>query len=105
MEHRHLDTQTWSVAAIESALERGDLQDWRELFAAVRRDPELGALVLRAASTRKLEGSSVLARALVARLASGRDGLSGSSNAPTASTPSEKKGGWWFSGSPPIHRR
>jgi hypothetical protein len=79
MEHRHLNTQAWSVAAIDSALERGSLKDWQELFAAVRRSREVAALVLRVASARKREGASMLAKALVERLAPGLDGLTVSS--------------------------
>lgn len=75
MEHRHLNTQTWSVAAVDSALERGNLEDWRELFAAVRRSREVAALVLRVASVRNLEGASILAKALVDRIVPGLDGL------------------------------
>jgi hypothetical protein len=36
MDHRHLKTQFWSAAAVDSVLERGDLKDWRELFAAAQ---------------------------------------------------------------------
>ena len=67
MEHRHLDTQTWSAAAIASALERGGLQDWRELFAAVQRQRDVAALVLRVASRSQPDGASILAQALVGR--------------------------------------
>ena len=67
MEHRHLTTQHWSAAAIDSALERGDLKDWRELFAAVRASSQLADLVLRVAHQRDLGGSSMLATALVER--------------------------------------
>src|ERR1039457_3004192 len=72
MEHRHLDTQAWSAAAIDSALERGSLEDWRELFAAVRCNREVAALVLHVvASKRKPDGASMLAKALVERIAPG----------------------------------
>ena len=75
MEHRHLKTKSWSAATVDSALERGDLQDWRELFAAVQRHADVARLVLRVASTRKLDGASVLATALVQRLRPGLDEL------------------------------
>ncbi len=74
MEHRHLDTQRWSAAAVDSALERGDLKDWRELFAVVQGQPELARLVLRVASRRQSDGASVLASALVRRLRPELDG-------------------------------
>jgi hypothetical protein len=68
MEHRHLNTQAWSPAAVDSALERGDLKDWQELFSAVQRHPEVAEVVLRVASARDLGGASILAKALVERL-------------------------------------
>ncbi|HNQ89489.1 MAG TPA: hypothetical protein PKM73_12800 [Verrucomicrobiota bacterium] len=74
MEHRHLDTQRWSAAAVDSALDRGDLKDWRELFAGVQRQPELARLVLRVATGRPPDGASFLARALVRRLCPGLGG-------------------------------
>lgn len=67
MEHRHLNTQTWSAAAIDSALERGCLKDWQELFATVQRDLNVASLVLQVASQRNLDGASILAQALVKR--------------------------------------
>jgi len=70
MEHRHLNTQSWSAAAIASALERGDLKDWRELFAALRAHRDVAVLVLRVASQEASNGASILARALVKRLLS-----------------------------------
>jgi hypothetical protein len=68
MEHRHLDSKQWSAATVDSVLERGDLRDWRELFAAVRTNRALADLVLRVASQHDLGGASVLAKALVKRL-------------------------------------
>ena len=73
MEHRHLNTSHWTAAAVDSALERGNLKDWRELFAAVRASSQLAELVLRVARQRDLGGSSILATALVER---SRPGLS-----------------------------
>lgn len=68
MEHRHLTTSHWSAAAVDSALERGGLQDWRELFSAVRANSEVAELVLRVARERRISGASILATALVERL-------------------------------------
>ncbi|MBL9166685.1 MAG: hypothetical protein JNN07_03015 [Verrucomicrobiales bacterium] len=76
MEHRHLNTHAWSAAAIDSALERGGLNDWQELFAAVKRDPNLASLVLQVASQRNLDGASILAQALVKRMQPELDTLS-----------------------------
>jgi hypothetical protein len=75
MEHRHLNHQSWSAAAVDSALERGNLHDWKELFAAVRDNREVAALVLRVASERKSDGASILAKALIERMAPGLEGL------------------------------
>lgn len=65
MRHRHLNHEQWTPAAIDSALEYGDLADWRELFAAVSADRALAAEVLRVATAHPLPGSSALARWLV----------------------------------------
>ena len=75
MEHRHLDTTRWSAAAVDSALERGSLAHWRELFNAVRADPALADTVLRVARHRGSNGASLLASALVERLRPGSNGL------------------------------
>jgi hypothetical protein len=40
MRHRHLVGQRWSAAAVDSALERGSLADWRGLLERVSREPE-----------------------------------------------------------------
>ena len=68
MEHRHLATDQWSAAAIDSVLERGDVPDWQDLFAAAERSPEVAELILRVASEHDLGGASVLAKTLVERL-------------------------------------
>ncbi len=71
MQHRHLTTQHWSAATVDSALERGGLEDWRELFTAVRADSALAEMVLRVARQHAPSGSSILATALVERLRPG----------------------------------
>ena len=71
MEHRHLNSPHWTAAAIDSALDRGSLQDWRELFTAVRASSELADLVLRVARQHDLGGASILATALANRLRPG----------------------------------
>lgn len=65
MEHRHLKTGDWSLEAIDSALERGNLAEWRELFQAARKDVSLAQNILRVASAHYLGGASELARHLV----------------------------------------
>jgi len=52
--HRHLNTQEWSAAAVDSVLDRGDLPDWQALFAAVRSNQEVADLVLRVATAHAL---------------------------------------------------
>lgn len=71
MKHRHLDSPHWTPAAIDSALDRGSLQDWRELFTAVRASSELADLVQRVARQRDLGGASILATALADRFRPG----------------------------------
>lgn len=65
MEHRHLNTAQWTLAAIDSALEYGDLPDWRELFGQVRRDRSLAIRVLHIARARPRDGVAILAEFLV----------------------------------------
>lgn len=65
MKHRHLDTDRWTRAAIDSLLEYGDLRDWRELFRAVRGDRGLAQEVLAVARAHYVEGASPLAVSLV----------------------------------------
>jgi hypothetical protein len=65
MKHRHLKTADWNLEAIDSALERGDLADWRELFQAAGEDVVLAQKILRIASAHDLGGASVLARHFV----------------------------------------
>lgn len=68
MIHRHLNTTEWTRAAIDSALEYGDLPDWRGLFARVRADRDLACEVLAVARAHRVPGSSELAEWLVLRL-------------------------------------
>lgn len=68
MIHRHLNTTDWTLAAIDSALDRGDLADWRELFAAARTDYSLAARIVEVATKHDLGGASALARTLAVRL-------------------------------------
>ncbi|CAG0994647.1 hypothetical protein PHYC_02488 [Phycisphaerales bacterium] len=68
MQHRHLDTNEWTLAAIDSALEYGDLADWRELFTRARSDRELARRILRICHGHYIEGSTPMARGLVLKL-------------------------------------
>jgi len=57
MNHRHLNSGVgWSKAAIDSALERGSLAEWRELFDDAKRDRELAAKVLDVARQHRMPG-------------------------------------------------
>jgi len=76
MQHRHLNSSEWSLAAIDSALERGSLADWRELFAAVEYNREIAGMILQVASARPQEGGAMLAKALVHRIRHRFDQLS-----------------------------
>lgn len=68
MRHRHIDSTAWTRTAIDSAIEYGDLADWRELFAAARRDRELARHVLAVATAHRVEARSPLACRLIAAL-------------------------------------
>ncbi len=59
MQHRHINTQHWSKEAIDSALERGGLRDWQELFREVRKDKNLATKVIEVASDNEATGSSL----------------------------------------------
>ncbi len=60
MQHRHLTTDVgWSKAAIDSVLERGDLADWQELFAAVEQEGNLAASVIEVAQQHPTPGSAL----------------------------------------------
>ena len=68
MQHRHLDTQRWSRAAIDSAIEYGDLADWREMFQAVAQDRRLAEEVLVVVQAHPVDGGSALARHLIEKV-------------------------------------
>jgi len=60
MQHRHLAADVgWSKAAIDSVLERGDLADWRELFAAATQDSSLAASVIEVAEQHPTSASAL----------------------------------------------
>jgi hypothetical protein len=68
MQHRHIHDPAWTLAAIDSVLERGDLRDWRELFAAARRDQAVSERILQVARSHDVPGSSLMAIYLVGQL-------------------------------------
>jgi hypothetical protein len=66
--HRHLVSGAdWSKAAIDSALDRGSLPEWRELFAAARRDAVLAARVLEVAERHRMPGVLPIVERVVLR--------------------------------------
>ena len=65
MTHRNLNVHDWSPVAVDSVLEHGDLADWRELFVAAHRHPEVAETVRHVALAHDLGGASVLALALL----------------------------------------
>lgn len=55
--HRHLTPDAgWSKAAIDSALERGSLPEWRELFRDAKNDKSLANRVLEVARDHPMPG-------------------------------------------------
>jgi hypothetical protein len=62
--HRHLNTDAWTLAAIDSTIEYGGLPDWRELFTAAERDRAIAERILTIARSHPTRGSA-LARHLV----------------------------------------
>jgi hypothetical protein len=55
--HRHLTSDVgWTKAAIDSALDRGSLAEWRELLREASRDESLAASVLEVARNHPLPG-------------------------------------------------
>ncbi len=75
MIHRHLEydaqasPEAWPLGAIADILERGDLEDWRPLAAAVARNPSgpLAERIERLVDVYPLYGTSPLWRAFIER--------------------------------------
>jgi len=44
MKHRHINTKSWTKAAIESLFERGNLQDWKGMVKTIK-ESELPDLI------------------------------------------------------------
>jgi hypothetical protein len=49
MHHRHINTTGWTPAAIDSILERGDLDDWKELFRKAKSNKLIARDIIRSA--------------------------------------------------------
>ena len=65
MHHRHLTTQEWTLMAIESLMERGQLADWREFAQALSKSERLATDTLRVCEYAEDRRSAALARVLV----------------------------------------
>jgi hypothetical protein len=65
MQHRHINTTDWTREAIDSALERGALEDWRELFQAAKDNRALAQDILAMASFHNEDGTSALVEGLL----------------------------------------
>lgn len=68
MIHRHLATTAWSLMAIESLFDRGNVEDWREFANALRGDQALAERTLRVCAYREPDGAEAIARVLIDRL-------------------------------------
>ena len=47
MFHRHLNHQTYTLAAIDDVIDRGELVEWAQLRRALRTEPEVRARIIR----------------------------------------------------------
>ncbi|MEW5981646.1 MAG: hypothetical protein AB1806_04670 [Acidobacteriota bacterium] len=47
MEHRHLTHTAWTLAAVDDAIARGRMDDWKALRLAAVRDPGVRDRILR----------------------------------------------------------
>lgn len=57
MQHRHLNPATeWSLSAIDSALDRGSVPEWRQLFDAARRNRGVAERILIVARHHPMRG-------------------------------------------------
>lgn len=62
MEHRNLNHQDLTLAAIDNILERGELPDWLPLLQAIKKDPhgDVAEKTLRICSSHEVYGSSAV---------------------------------------------
>jgi hypothetical protein len=65
MRHRHLTTEQWTLMAIESMMERGQLADWREFARELVKSETLAVDTLRVCRYVDDRASAALARVLV----------------------------------------
>ena len=65
MLHRHLTTSEWTLMALESLMERGQLADWREFARALKGNEQLARDALRVSEYVEDRASASLMRVLV----------------------------------------
>ena len=67
MMHRNLTTSEWTLMALESLMERGQLADWREFARALEGNEQLARAALRVSEYVDDRASASLVRVLVLR--------------------------------------
>ena len=65
--HRNLTTREWSLMALESLMERGELADWREFARALKGNEQLARDALRVSDYVEDRASASLIRVLVSQ--------------------------------------
>ena len=65
MQHRHINTTEWTKEAIDSALERGNLPDWQDLFRSAKEDSKLAKDILEIAKRHDEDGTFAIAENLI----------------------------------------
>ena len=65
MMHRNLTTSEWTLMALESFMERGQLADWREFARALKGNEQLAREALRVSEYVEDRASASLVRVLV----------------------------------------
>jgi hypothetical protein len=68
MNHRHIYTETWTKEAIDSTLQRGNLQDWKELFQSVKKDREIANSILEMARFHREDGTFALVEGILQKM-------------------------------------
>ena len=65
MKHRHITTTEWTLMAIESLFDRGNLDDWKEFARALRADPTIAERAIRVCQYREADGAEGIALAII----------------------------------------
>jgi C4-type Zn-finger protein len=75
MKHRHINTKTWTREAIDSTLQRGNLQDWRDLFQSAKSDITIAVNLLDIANSHKEDGTFALVEGVLQKIQKKSDKL------------------------------